>query len=65
MKAELFVEFRGRQVDCSQFGETAKEIWKAGGNKVKDIKSLQLYYKPEEAACYYIINDSEKGSFKS
>ena len=34
----------------------AKETWKAEGNKVKDLQSIELYYKPEEGKCYYVFN---------
>jgi len=53
----------GRKVDCGQFEDKIKEIWKAQGFKVKDIKSCQVYYKPTEETVYYVINGTESGSF--
>ncbi|MBR6400951.1 MAG: hypothetical protein IKS17_07000 [Firmicutes bacterium] len=56
MKANLFVEFSDKQVDTAALFETAKEIWKNDGNKVKDLQTVELYYKPEESKCYYVFN---------
>jgi hypothetical protein len=56
MKSELFVQFAGQQVDTKQLLDVAKETWKAEGNKVKDLQSVELYYKPDENKCYYVFN---------
>lgn len=56
MKSELFVQLNGKETDTKQLLETAKEIWKADGNKVKDLNTLELYFKPEEGKCYYVFN---------
>lgn len=56
MKSDLYVQYQGKNVDTKQLLDTAKEIWKADGNKVKDLKEVQLYYKPEEQKCYYVFN---------
>lgn len=63
MKTELYVELNDRQVECGQFTEKVKDIWKASGNRVKDMKSVQIYYKPTESAVYYVINGTERGKF--
>ncbi len=56
MKSELYVQYAGQQVDTKQLMDIAKETWKAEGNKVKDLQSIELYYKPEEGRCYYVFN---------
>ncbi len=63
MKTDLFIELNGRKTDCGSFVDTVKEIWKSEGNLVKDIETVQLYYKPEEQTCYYVINNNISGSF--
>lgn len=63
LKTEMFVELNGVQTDYSQLIDTAKEIWKSEGNKVKDIELIKLYFKPEENACYYVINTDTTGHF--
>ena len=39
----------------------AKELQEYGRNE-KDIKSLELYIKPEENAVYYVVNETETGA---
>ena len=54
MKSELYVQFKGNSVDTKKLMETAKEIWKSEGNKIKDLDTVELYCKPEEGRCYYV-----------
>lgn len=64
MKSDVFVQFRGDTVDAKSLMDTAKEIWKAEGNKVKDLHTVQLYLKPEEKKCYYVFNgEGSENSF--
>lgn len=64
MKTALFVEFGGKQTEDKALVAQAKELWVAEGKKVKDIKSLNLYVKPEENAAYYVINDDFSGKIE-
>ena len=63
MKFELFVELNGQQTSHKVITEKIKEIWKNDGNRVKDIEIVDIYYKPDEQSCYYVINGKTKGSF--
>lgn len=63
MKESIFIEFNGEKVEQKQLIELAKNTWRDKGNKIKDIKSLDIYYKPEERACYYVINSDFSGNF--
>ena len=63
MKTALYVEFAGKQLEDKAAIAKAKEIWVEQGNKIKDIKTLNLYVKPEESTVYYVINDDFSGSF--
>ena len=56
MKTAFYVESYGRQVEEKALIAKIKEIWVAEGNKIKDIKDLNIYAKPEDDACYYTIN---------
>ena len=62
MKVDLFIEVNEHQVLSKDLVEKVKEIWKEEGNKVKDLQNLELYYKPLEQTCYYVINGTQKGS---
>ncbi len=63
MKVDIFIEFNGNKTDQKQLLETAKDVWKSEGNKVKDLATVELYFKPEEQKCYYILNAELNGSF--
>ncbi|NLK96973.1 DUF6465 family protein [Defluviitalea saccharophila] len=63
MKEELFIQFNGKEIVASDLVKQFKEIWKDKSMKVKDVKSLKLYYNVNEEKCYYVVNDKETGSF--
>jgi hypothetical protein len=62
MKESVFLQIAGNEVDMCDFSKEAKNVWKSEGNKVKDIKKIEIYVKPEENKCYYVINKTFKGS---
>ncbi len=63
MKSTFYVEYYGKQIDQAVLIKEAKEIWTKSGRKAADLKSLNLYIKPEENTAYYVFNDDESGSF--
>lgn len=63
MKANINIEFCGKAVSVKDLEDEAKLVWKESGKKIKDLRELDLYYKPEESTCYYVANATEKGSF--
>lgn len=63
MKTSVYVEFYGEQVSQDELVKEVKKIWTDGGNKEADLKSINLYVKPEEDRCYYVINGDVNGSF--
>ena len=64
IKTSLFVEYYGKQVEDKAIIAAAKKAWTKAGNKVSDIKSMELYVKPEDAAVYYVINKTESGKIE-
>lgn len=66
MKSTYNVEFAGNQIESKEVIARAKKFWVDAGNKnrkVKDLKTMDLYLKPEENAVYYVFNEEESGSF--
>ncbi|MDO5146940.1 MAG: DUF6465 family protein [Eubacteriales bacterium] len=66
MKETLHVEYGANTVEKKEIIAAAKKVWADVGNKnrkMKDLKKLDLYLKPEENAVYYVFNDDESGSF--
>lgn len=63
MKSTFYIEYYGKQIDEASLVKTAKSVWTGAGHKAADLKSLNLYVKPEENMAYYVFNDDETGSF--
>lgn len=62
MKVNTYIQYNGLQLEDKTIINNIKEFWSKQGNKIKDIKSLVLYVKPEENTVYYVINDETNGS---
>lgn len=60
-KTSMFVEYQGKQVEDKAILASVKKAWTEAGNKVGDMKTVELYIKPEETAVYYVINGTETG----
>ena len=60
-KTSIFVEYKGKQVEDKAIVAAVKKAWTESGNKVGDMKTVELYIKPEESAVYYVINGTETG----
>lgn len=63
MKVNLYVEYKGKKASSKELIEKVKDIWKEDGGKVKDLVNIDIYCKPEEGKCYYVINEDQSGSF--
>jgi len=63
LKSDFYVEAFGKKIEQKILIEKVKDIWKSQDKRVKDISTLEMYYKPEEAKCYYVINGKIDGSF--
>ncbi len=61
IKQKIVVEYQGNQVDTKDLVAAVKKQWAKGKNKVSDIKSMDLYVKPEDSAVYYVINEESAG----
>lgn len=61
MKTTLVVEYYGKQVEEKEMIAEVKKVWTKSGNKIRDIKTMALYVKPEENSVYYVINDETTG----
>ena len=64
MKSELTIQYAGKDSKESDLVAMAKDAFKAAGNKVSDIKKLDLYVQPENSKVYYVVNDDFNGEFQ-
>ena len=61
-KVEYFLQFGGKEFTDKDIYQEVKNVWtKELKNKVGDMKSVQIYVKPEEEAAYYVINGETTG----
>lgn len=62
IKVSTFVQYYGKQVEEKEIIANVKKAWTGSGKKVEDIKTMELYIKPEENAVYYVVNGTDTGS---
>ena len=58
MKRNFCVQFMGKEYTEQEIVNQIKTDWKNEGNKIGDMKTLDIYMKVEEAKVYYVINGS-------
>lgn len=54
MKTKLQVQYNNKNVETTDIEKLAKEDMKVNGVKMNSIDTLEVYYKPEELAVYYV-----------
>lgn len=62
MKTTLTVQHQGKDVTEKEIVAMVKKEWTDQGNKIGDIRTLDLYVKLEEDKVYYVINGDVTGS---
>ena len=61
IKSEVFVQDRQNEAEMNAVVARIKEQYIHKGHKEEEIKSLQVYVKPEDYTAYYVINEIEVG----
>ena len=63
VKETIYLQYLGKEINKDDIVKQVKEVWtKQLKNKAGDLKSVDLYLKPEENAVYYVINGDVTGS---
>ena len=63
-KEEIYVQYSQHEVRTSDIMDRAKDDYISKGNKLSDIKEIQVYIKPADKAAYYVVNHSETGKIE-
>ena len=64
IKETVNFQFRGKSYTPDDLLKSCKDVWKYDLNgKEEDLKTIELYVKPEENTTYYVINGDITGSF--
>lgn len=63
-KVSVNLQFAGKEYKAEDFEKMAKDVWQYDlGKKAADLKSVDLYVKPEENKVYYVMNGDVTGDF--
>ncbi|WP_448862414.1 DUF6465 family protein [Dorea sp.] len=61
-KTSIYLQYMGKEVSTEEITKKVQDAWvNATGKSVADIKTLNIYIKPEDAAAYYVINEETTG----
>lgn len=64
IKSNIHLQYAGRSYTNEDLLKIAKDVWQYDlKNDVKDIKTVDLYVKPEENTVYYVFNGTVEGCF--
>lgn len=64
VQADVTVQFAGKSYSQADLVKIAKDVWEYDLlQKPADLKSVELYVKPEENLVYYVMNKEITGSF--
>ena len=63
-KTNIVLQYADKSVTYDTFIENAKNVWQYDlGRKVSEIKTLELYIKPEEERVYFVVNGEVHADF--
>lgn len=61
-KTSIYLQYQGNEISTEEITKKVQEAWtKTSGKNVEEIKTLNIYIKPEDAAAYYVINEETTG----
>ena len=64
IKTNIVLQYGSESTTREELVQKAKDAYlNETGKKASDIKSLDLYVKPEENKVYYVVNNSETGDY--
>lgn len=62
--ATYILQFGGKEVVASNILETVKKVWvEKFQGKLEEIKTIEIYIKPEENRAYFVINGLSNGGY--
>ena len=64
VKSSVYVQFAGKEFSEKSLTEAVKEAYTALGNKAEEIRTIDIYVKPEESVAYYAVNGQGSDEFK-
>lgn len=60
--AHIYLQYMGKEFSTADIMKQIRHIWtKELGRSAEELRSVNVYLKPEEFAAYYVINDEING----
>jgi len=63
MKTAVVIQYAGKEIVAKEVLEAATKAFKAA-NKGVEIKTIEVYVKPEENVAYYVVNGEGSDDYK-
>lgn len=64
IKTSIVLQYEEKEVDSKDMIAAVKKEWTKAKHKVGEIKTMELYLKPEDDAVYYVINGEFSGKIQ-
>lgn len=62
-KTSVFIEYSGRKVETKDILETARIEFEQSNPGI-EVRTIEVYVKPEESAAYYVVNGVGSQEYK-
>ena len=63
-QVSYLLQFSGKEVNTANIYETVKTVWvEKFQGKLEDIKTIEIYIKPEENKAYFVVNGESNGDY--
>lgn len=64
IEAKTVIQYSGKEITASDILETVKKIWvEKFQGKLEEIKTIEIYIKPEENKAYFVVNGLSNGDY--
>lgn len=64
IEAKTVLQYAGKDVVTSEILETVKKVWvEKFQGKLEEVKTIEIYVKPEENRAYFVINGLGNGDY--
>lgn len=63
-QVSYLLQFSGKEVNTTNIYETVKTVWvEKFQGKLEDLKTIEIYLKPEEHKAYFVVNGESNGDY--
>lgn len=64
IEAKTLIQYSGKEIAASDILETVKKVWvEKFQGKLEEIKTIEIYIKPEENKAYFVVNGLSNGDY--